>query len=38
MVCAAVAAMAFSSCSVNNDVLNLLVGTYTGYGSEGMYV
>ncbi len=32
------AAVALSSCSQENDILNLLVGTYTGEGSEGVYV
>ncbi len=32
------AAVVLSSCSHENDILNLLVGTYTGAGSEGVYV
>ncbi len=34
----AAAAVALSSCSSENDILNLFVGTYTGAGSDGIYV
>ncbi len=33
----AAAVMTFASCATNEDVMTLLVGTYTGSGSEGIY-